>query len=175
MESLKLEGLEEVVKNLKLDPKDIQRAARLAINRTAKDVIGVTSRKIAKETLLKVNVIKRRMKVFPDHKDMKATISMLTYDVPAVLAGKPTYAAKGVRIGKHYFRGSFLHYLIRKDGRNRYYLFKRLTRFRYPITELKISIKDQSDFAFLTMEDEIRSRIIKEFERQLKVLGGAFK
>jgi hypothetical protein len=132
----------------------VQLAARRAVMKTTRWLMGVSKRQLRTKTQMNLGAIRSRLGEF--RKDQfTRKVWMGLNAVPARAFGKPTQTPSGVRVGKRQFDGAFV---IRKynDG-----VYKRTSRDRYPLETVRVDIEKPSREIFNEIRKEADSRFMK--------------
>jgi hypothetical protein len=167
--------LETLINRLALGSREVDRAMRASLNQTIRQVVTLTARGTAKETKTKVALIRNRMKVLGSKRSNRAKISALTYAMPAIILGQPRVVSSGVSVGGHFYKEAFVRFAERKRGRARNLIFRRTGAESHPLHEMRIPMQGAFDRNFAAMEASLKERLLKNFERQIKLLGGLFR
>lgn len=143
-------------------------AAAPALNKAATSVRVRAARGIASRNDIRpARLIRERLRVFKATRMfLVSTIRARLHPVKVIeLSGQPRKTGQGLRKGRSLFRGAFLAYANnRKFG-----VYKRLTKKRFPIRELKIPLLPEADTVIKQLIRTVGAATWKkEFARQLK-------
>ena len=162
-----IEEFQRLINHLALSYPEINRAMVLALNKTIKRIMLLSSRNISKDLRLRLNIIQNRMKAYKANRRKKvASLYQMIFDVPAIILGEPVKTSRGIRVGEHHFDGAFLVH-----GWDRDRIMKRLYRTRYPISEVKIPVEKTTKLEFARQSLEVEELFNKIFSQELERIG----
>lgn len=164
------EDLAKLAEHLNLNKRQVDREIMRSITQVLRAASTLIAREVAKNTFVKVQIIKNRIKIFDREKSLAKKLSMLTFAVPAIIAGNYTVTKTGVRVNRKNIRGAFITTV---DGKK--HIFKRKGHARYPIEKIRVSVAEKAEHAFIGIESEIEEKFVKALERNLKIAGGLIK
>lgn len=171
----KFDELDDLVRMLELSAREVDKALKRSVAKTIRATATLTARETAKDTRTKVALIRNRMKIIENLKSNKAKLSVLTYSIPGILLGRPRKVSNGVSVGGHFFKGAFVRQADRRKGKSRMFIFRRAGSDQYPLREMRVPIADAVDRSFAEMEASLEDRLVKNFEREVKLFGGLFR
>lgn len=166
----KIENLHELGLDLSLTKNVVNAAMRRAIVATLRSAKATIASGVSKDANVRLAVIRRRLKIFSRSRYDAHRLSMITYAVPALIAGVYNRTAKGARIGRVDIPGSFKAYV---NGRER--LFKRRGKARYPIDRVNMYVHKKAVSEFSGVESKVEGILFKNIEREFHVASGVIK
>ena len=167
---MSIEELEKLIQNLGLSKGEVNKAMKRAIGTVLRGSKTLMARDIAQDTKVKVKILSNRMKIFDREKDIAKKLSMITYSVPAILAGRYRKTKYGYMVGSHNIKGAFVH-----PYQGREIMFKRKGKSRYPLVRVRVPVHSSAEQALIMLEARIDARLRKAFARELEIFGGVIE
>jgi len=157
-----IENLEKKIDQLNLKQGQIRKAMVAAINKALRSVYASTTKDIADYSGIRLKTIRARAKMFPSYgKSLKSVLSILTYDVPALI-GMSESSAKAA------YPRSFIRFIAKRRGVARRLLLMRQGKPQYPLFEGRINIAKITDDVFKMARSRTDSLVLQAFKREIE-------
>lgn len=129
--------IDKYVKEIEALPEQVRQASLYALNRTAGWVKNRIAEKVSAEHRIKLNVIRKRIKIVrAKYNNLNAILELYGSGIYPEEIGRVRQTREGVIAGGHLFKHAF----IKKIKRRHYYVHRRTTKDKYPLEYPKLNV-----------------------------------
>jgi hypothetical protein len=158
-----IEGLAEA---LSMSEKTLEKAVARALSRTIRTFAALLSKETADGARLPVRPVRQRIKT--RGRGLAASLSMITHDLPLILAGA-RQGARGVTTRQGRFvEGAFI--APSRLGRLERKVYRRLARARHPLGAESVPLHEAASLA--VSEIDLREVFLKNLLHEVRYRGG---
>lgn len=168
--------LEEIAGLVELSEKRAKQVIARAINDTMKSIRHQMLQVASGMTDVMYKILRERTHLIKANvKNLEGDHSMIILSIPAILLGARQNAS-GVKAGKHFFRSAFIAKANKGPFKFRVYR-RKYKRYNpehpgYPIEDVRIPIKEDTELAHAYAERQVDEKFLKNLTRHLKLAGG---
>ena len=170
--------MQAIIAALSVSDDQIQTAIIRAINRVSDGLKNAASREIAREMRIKLDIIKKRFRVFKAKKNKpNAMVSLFTHSIPLILLDPKPYGKGLVTNTGDYYSGAFIARNVKRNKSEKLFdiAFKRQGRERYPLTQVRYPIRTEAERVMAKYAANVAAKLEERIIHELKQIGGFFK
>jgi hypothetical protein len=163
--------IEKISAHIMALPSQLNRAAILALNRTAEWLKSQTAKNVSKEKRIKLKLIRDRIKIArADKKNLQALLNCRFGGILARDLGAMKQTPVGVSVAGQVFPGAFIATLTKgnKPG-----MYRRKGKERFPVRSVRVPIDEAIKILEELLEGGAGAVFQKRFEHEIKRITGA--
>jgi hypothetical protein len=172
MKTLSIDSqIEEISAHIMALPGQLNRAAILALNRTAEWLKGKTASEVSRAKRIKLKLIRDRIRIARANKQSLQTL--LNCNFGGILArdlGPMKQTPAGASVAGQVFPGAFIATLQKKVGKSG--MYRRVGKERFPVRAVRMPIKEATDILVELLEQEAGDVFKRRFLHEIKRITG---
>jgi hypothetical protein len=158
--------IESLTEALSMSEKTLKAAIARALSRTVRTFARELAKETAEEARVPLRPVRQRIKT--RGRGMKATLSMITHDMPLILAGARQGRAGVLTREGRQVEGAFI--ARGRLGRLPKKVYSRLSRARHPLQAEKAELHTAASAALLQVD--VREAFLRNLLHEVKYRGG---
>lgn len=171
-----LEDIDRLINSFDLTKRQINKAFKSALRITMRGLKDKSAGDIARNLRVPKSLIKNRMVQKSGDTNKKGTgyfwgyLTMMTYQIPAVITGKPSIGKRGVKVGSRFFPYSFLR-LVNRSPKKRWMILRRKKQGN-GLLEDRVRVKDAVEAGFREYEKKVFNKFVRQLKREIELRAG---
>lgn len=164
--------IDDILKTIHALPGQVQKAAILALNRTAEWLKGRVAKDLSREKRIKLKIIRDKIKLLKaDKRNIRTNLNCNFRNIPIIELGAVKQNAIGTSVSNMIFPHAFI-VTLRKGGKRNVY--RRTTKKRFPVKTVSIPIYDDATKIIeKLLGTETKSVFEKRFLHEITRISGA--
>jgi hypothetical protein len=158
--------IESLTEALSMSEKTIEKAVARALQRTTRTFAALLAKETADGARVPVRPVRQRIKT--RGRGLLASLSMITHDLPLILAGARQGARGTATRQGHFVGGAFI--ARGRLGRLERKVYRRLAKARHPLIAEKVALHEAASSA--TREIDLREVFLKNLLHEVRYRGG---